>query len=69
MTIKCCLYCVAPKRHPGCHGDCPEYLQEREALDEELKKAREDTVGSAVGYIADTQKKIKEHRIRGRKRL
>lgn len=69
MTIKCCLDCVAPKRHPGCHGDCPEYLQEREALDEELKKAREDTVGSAVGYIADNQKKIKEHRIRGRKRL
>lgn len=32
--IKCCLGCVAPKRHPGCHGTCPEYLSERAVYDE-----------------------------------
>lgn len=28
-VIKCCKECVAPKRHPGCHGTCEEYLAER----------------------------------------
>lgn len=28
MAIKCCYGCVAPKRQPGCHSKCPEYLQE-----------------------------------------
>ena len=32
--IKCCRYCVAPKRHPGCHGTCPEYIAERVAYDQ-----------------------------------
>ena len=27
--IKSCNGCVAPKRHPGCHDHCPEYLQEK----------------------------------------
>ena len=26
MAIHCCYGCVAPKRHPGCHGSCPEYI-------------------------------------------
>ena len=29
MAIECCRGCVAPKRHPGCHGHCPEYIAER----------------------------------------
>lgn len=29
MGIKCCLGCVAPKRFPGCHGTCPEYIKEK----------------------------------------
>jgi hypothetical protein len=24
--ISCCRYCVAPKRYPGCHGSCQEYI-------------------------------------------
>ena len=28
-TIECCHYCVAPKRHPGCHDHCPEYIKEK----------------------------------------
>lgn len=27
--ISCCKDCVAPKRRPGCHGTCPEYLTEK----------------------------------------
>lgn len=27
--ILCCKGCVPPKRHPGCHDHCPEYLEEK----------------------------------------
>lgn len=37
-TINCCHYCVAPKRHPGCHGSCPEYAAEK-AEHDRLKAA------------------------------
>ena len=26
--MKCCHFCVAPKRHLGCHGKCSEYKDE-----------------------------------------
>lgn len=26
MAIKCCQYCVPPKRYPGCKGSCPDYI-------------------------------------------
>ena len=34
MAIYSCMGCVAPKRHPGCHGHCPEYLAEKTKHDE-----------------------------------
>lgn len=37
MKIKCCKDCVAPKRYPGCHGVCPEYIHEKELWEEEKK--------------------------------
>lgn len=36
--INCCRYCTPPKRNPGCHAKCPEYLAERARYDE-LKEA------------------------------
>lgn len=42
--IKCCIKCVAPKRHPGCHGTCEEYLKEKELCDQDkhaLRKAKD----------------------------
>ena len=33
-----CKDCVAPKRHPGCHDKCPEYLEQK-AKYEEIKEA------------------------------
>lgn len=38
MAIKCCYGCVAPKRYPGCHSHCPEYIEEK-AKDEAAKAA------------------------------
>ena len=36
--FECCRYCKAPKRYPGCHSECPEYI-ERKKLWEEYKEA------------------------------
>lgn len=41
--IWCCKECVAPKRHPGCHDRCPEYIKEKavhEAEREERLKVK-----------------------------
>lgn len=42
--MKCCRHCVPPKRYPGCHDHCPDYIEERAEFDElkaieEKKKA------------------------------
>lgn len=31
--IECCKHCVPPKRYPGCHSKCEEYLRERAEWD------------------------------------
>ena len=35
MAITCCYGCVAPKRHPGCHDHCPEYIEQKAKHDKE----------------------------------
>lgn len=40
MAINCCKDCVAPKRYPGCHGHCPEYLEEKARYDERMAAER-----------------------------
>lgn len=42
MKIKCCKDCVAPKRYPGCHGVCPEYIHEKALWEEEKTAIREE---------------------------
>lgn len=35
-VIRCCWGCVAPRRHIGCHGTCPDYAAENnQKLEEE----------------------------------
>lgn len=31
--MNCCHGCVQPKRKPGCHDHCPEYIEERAEYD------------------------------------
>ena len=33
MAIMCCYGCVAPKRHPGCHGECAVYIEQKTEYD------------------------------------
>lgn len=43
-----CKGCVAPKRYPGCHSHCPEYLkakaeyEERKAIEDKKKRTDQD---------------------------
>ena len=40
--IKCCAGCVAPKRHPGCHSTCSEYIKEKAEHDAEREHIRRE---------------------------
>jgi hypothetical protein len=51
MAIKCCWGCVAPKRHPGCHDHCPEYIAEKAQHDKE-KAVRDQKKAIADGLTA-----------------
>ena len=48
-TIKCCQYCVPPKRHTACWGHCPEYLKEKAEYEE--RKALADKQSKVKGDI------------------
>lgn len=49
MAVKCCKGCVAPKRYPGCHNHCQEYLTARAEYDR-LKEIydRERNINNAI---------------------
>ena len=53
MAIKCCFGCVAPKRNPGCHGHCPEYIAEKEQHDKE-KAVADQKKAIACGLTSQT---------------
>ena len=38
MAINCCNGCVPPKRYPGCHGHCPEYIEAKAKHDAERER-------------------------------
>lgn len=60
MKIKCCKDCVAPKRHPSCHGVCPEYLYEK-ALWEEERKSFVRNIGDSVSYTSNAPRECEKH--------
>lgn len=48
ISFDCCFVCVAPKRHPGCHGTCEEYKKAKQEYDalEALKRQHQTTTDS-----------------------
>lgn len=56
MAIKCCYGCVAPKRYPGCHSHCPEYIEE---------KAKDEALKAAYKKKLDVERAIADQRGRG----
>lgn len=67
-TYKCCKDCMPPKRYPGCHGHCEEYLGEKKELDkirERLARERkynQDYYESSMAKVRYFQKKKKNAR-------
>ena len=52
-----CRGCVPPKRHPGCHADCPEdlaWVKEHKECFEAAKAERNKHI-EATGFIVDSQ--------------
>ena len=51
MGVYCCYGCVAPKRFPGCHGSCPEYIAQR-AEHDRLKaiQDRERDISAGINF-------------------
>ena len=68
MPILCCKDCVPPKRHPGCHGTCPEYLGEKEAYDVQMKEYRKEHNLSNAIYAQRglAVRRAMKHRRKGR---
>lgn len=65
MAIKCCKDCVAPKRYPGCHAQCPEYIAEKaEHLKLKEEWDRKNKISSDIrGQRAlAVEKAIRKHR-------
>lgn len=48
--ITCRHHCVAPKRHVGCHDHCPEYLEQKAALEKHKEKERADRAIDTYDY-------------------
>ena len=63
--IRCCYGCVAPKRYPGCHGRCPEYLEEKAQDDREkaeINRRKRVNDGLIQEKYAGLKKAYKAHR-------
>ena len=49
ISFNCCYGCVAPKRYPGCHDHCPEYIEQKAQNDKDREEAmRKKLIGSGI---------------------
>ena len=53
--IRCCYGCVPPKRYPGCHAVCEEYIGENEKHLEEKERRQKEQ--ARMGELYDQRTK------------
>jgi len=46
--FECCHYCVAPKRYPGCHSTCSDYIKQKKLWDANQEAIRQDTLSRSL---------------------
>lgn len=53
--IRCCKGCIPPKRYPGCHAVCKEYLAEKAKWEEDKEKIKEqmENIGPTSKHAYD----------------
>ena len=68
MTF-CCYGCVPPKREPGCHSTCPEYLRRKAEHDALKAKTDEQRRINQSIYYSRGDKVEKALRYRRNKKL
>ena len=50
VGIHCCKDCIPPKRKPGCHAACEEYLKEKAQFEEDKKKIKANRTPNITVY-------------------
>ena len=65
MAFECCVLCVKPKRHPGCHDHCPDYLAEKAEHDK--RKAHQDKERRIAGGINQQRCSAISKAVKGKK--
>ena len=66
MGIKCCQFCVPPKRHTACWDTCPEYIEEKakdRAQKEAERKRRLINQGLYAQRSASVQKALSHRKL------
>lgn len=60
--FKCCFYCVPPKRHPGCHAECAEYIKSRAEFDRmrEIEKGERRKDDELRSYDVDRNERARK---------
>ena len=67
VIINCCHYCVAPKRHPGCHDSCPDYAAQKaeheklKAADAKRRKVEDDIYNQRAENVTKALKRHGRH--------
>lgn len=63
MKKGCCYECVAPKRHPGCHAHCEEYIAEKSERDKRREEiyAIKGKIVDLNTYYFDRENRVKKH--------
>jgi hypothetical protein len=64
QLFKSCINCE--KRHPGCHGKCKDYLDNRAELDaiNSLKRYERDTDSYVIEHVYKNEKQTRRNKRR-----
>ena len=67
--FECCMHCVTPKRHPGCHGTCSEYKEAHNKYNEDRAKSRlEKKIQSYTNTAICTKRNERAKYLKGNRR-
>lgn len=67
MAFECCRGCYAPKRHPGCHAKCEEYISAKAKYD--ARKAELVKKADITGAIMEERSKKIYKALRGHRKV